>query len=53
VTKGLPTLSGQVALLVYEDEISQDEVQKILGSKLLKRYYLRKVTSRYTMIEEK
>ncbi len=53
VTKGLPLMSTQVALLVYEDEISQDDVVEILGSKLLKRYHLKRISARHTIIEEK
>lgn len=53
LTKGLPTMSGQVALLVYEDEISQDEVTSILGAKLLKKFSLTRISSRHTIIEEK
>lgn len=53
VTKGLPSMSEQVALLVYEDEISQKDVETILGTKLLKRYHLKRISARHTIIEEK
>ena len=53
VTKGLPNMSEQVALLVYEDEISQKDVETILGTKLLKRYHLKRISARHTIIEEK
>jgi DNA sulfur modification protein DndD len=51
VISSLPDLAQQVILLIYEDEFDAEEARQILGSRLLKEYELKRVSSKHTNIE--
>jgi DNA sulfur modification protein DndD len=48
VVDTLPSLTEQVMLLVYEDELEIEDAREILGGKLRKEYTMQRVTARHT-----
>lgn len=48
VVEALPNLTDQVLLLVYRDELDQEEAREILGGQLRKEYSMRRVSARHT-----
>lgn len=51
VTESLPSLSDQVILLAYTDEINQNEARDILGNKLTDEFRLERISSYHTEIK--
>jgi DNA sulfur modification protein DndD len=52
VVEALPNLTDQVLLLVYRDELDQEEAREILGGQLRKEYSMRRESARHTKLVE-
>jgi len=52
VVEALPNLTDQVLLLVYRDELDQQEAREILGGQLRKEYSMRRESARHTKLVE-
>ena len=52
ILKALPSLAGQVLMLVYEDEVSPTTAREVLAGELKKEMKLERVSARHTKIVE-
>ncbi len=51
ITKALPTMSEQVILLVYKDELNQEYARNVLLGKLRAEYEMERKSARHTIIK--
>ncbi|NPU64716.1 AAA family ATPase [Bradyrhizobium sp. 83012] len=52
VIKTLPDMAEQAVLLVYESEVGRKSMRELLGSRLLREYELKRISSRRTLITQ-